>query len=103
MEKCCCLHNQRAQEKYGEIRANAIEGTEDAVGKLDSAFPDFVAVIENKGTAMEVMRGAHVDIHPNLMVAYDLQVIPEFPLPLLLLIPAMAGAILYSRFSMKRI
>lgn len=94
---------QRAQEKYEEIKADAIEGTEDAVGKLDSAFPDFVSAIENKGTAMEVMRVAHLDIHPNLMVAYDLQVIPEFPLPLLLLIPAMAGAILYGRFSMKRI
>lgn len=93
---------QRAQEKYEEIKADAIEGTEDAVSKLDSAFPDFVAAIENKGTAMEVMRVAHLDIHPNLQVAYDLQVIPEFPLPLLLLIPAMAGAILYGRFSMKR-
>lgn len=94
---------QRAQEKYGEIKADAIEGTEDAVGRLDSAFPDFVAVIENQGTAMEVMRVAHIDIHPNLQVAYNLQIIPEFPLPLLLLIPAMAGAILYGRFSMKRI
>ncbi|HEX6068089.1 MAG TPA: hypothetical protein VFZ05_04735 [Nitrososphaera sp.] len=94
---------QRAQERYGEIKADAIEGTEDAVGKLDSAFPDFVAAIENKGTDMDVMRVAHLEIHPNLMVAYNLQIIPEFPLPLLLLIPAMAGAILYGRFSMKRI
>jgi len=94
---------QRAQERYEAIKADAIEGTEDAVAKLDSAFPDFVAVIENKGTDQEVMRVAHLEIHPNLQVAYDLQIIPEFPLPLLLLIPAMAGAILYGRFSMKRI
>lgn len=94
---------QRAQEKYGEIKADAIEGTEDALAKLDSGFADFVAAIENRGTDMEVMRVAHTDIHPNLMVAYDLQIIPEFPLPLLLLIPAITGAIIYGRFFMKRI
>lgn len=93
---------QRAEEWYAEIKAGAIEDTDDAVGKLDAAFPGFVAAIEARSSAMEVMRVAHVDIHPNLMTAYDLQIIPEFPLPLLLLIPAMAGAIFYGRFYARK-
>lgn len=92
---------QRAQELYDEIRADAIEGTDNAVSTLDAAFPEFASAIESRSSAMEVMRVAHIDIHPNLMTAYDLQIIPEFPLPLLLLIPAMAGAILYGRFARK--
>jgi hypothetical protein len=92
---------QRAEELYAEIKADALQGTDDAVAKLDAGFPDFVSAIESRATAMEVMRVAHADIHPNLMVAYDLQIIPEFPLPLLLLIPAITGAIIYGRFFAK--
>lgn len=92
---------QRAEELYAEIKGDALQGTDDAVAKLDAGFPDFVSAIEANATAMEVMRVAHADIHPNLMVAYDLQVIPEFPLPLLLLIPAITGAIIYGRFFAK--
>jgi hypothetical protein len=93
---------QRAEELYAEIKADALEGSDDAVAKLDAGFPDFVSAIEANATAMEVMRVAHMDIHPNLMVAYDLQIIPEFPLPLLLLIPAITGAIIYGRFFVKK-
>lgn len=92
---------QRSEELYAEIKADALEGTDDAVAKLDAGFPDFVSAIESRAAAMEVMRVAHADIHPNLMVAYDLQIIPEFPLPLLLLIPAITGAIIYGRFFAK--
>ncbi len=93
---------QKAEELYGEIRAEAIDGTDSAIESLDAAFPDFVSAIEGEASAMEVMRVAHIQIHPNLMTAYDLQIIPEFPLPLLLLIPALAGAVLYGRLGLRR-
>jgi len=92
---------EKAQELYAEIRQSAIEGTDSAVEELDAAFPDFVSAIEDEASPMEVMRVAHVEIHPSLMTAYDLQIIPEFPLPLLVAIPALAGAILYGRFIRK--
>lgn len=91
-----------AQDKYTAIKAEAVEGTGDALSKLDAAFPKFIGAIDDKTSAMDVMKVAHLEIHPNLMVAYNLQVVPEFPLPLLVTIPAIAGAILYGRFSMKR-
>jgi hypothetical protein len=88
----------RAQELYGQIKQDAIEGSADAVAELDAAFPEFVSAIGEGAPAMDVMNIAHVRLHPSLMAAYDLQVIPEFPLPLLLLIPLLAAVVLVGRF-----
>jgi hypothetical protein len=88
----------RAQELYGQIKQDAIEGSTDAVAELDAAFPEFVSAIDEGAPAMDVMNIAHVRLHPSLMAAYDLQVIPEFPLPLLLLIPLLAAVVLIGRF-----
>jgi hypothetical protein len=88
----------RAQELYGQIKQDAIEGSTDAVAELDAAFPEFVSAIDEGAPAMDVMNIAHVRLHPSLMAAYDLQVIPEFPLPLLLLIPLLAAVVLVGRF-----
>lgn len=88
---------QRAEELYGEIKQDAVEGSADAVAELDSAFPEFVSAIGQGATPMDVMNIAHGRLHPNLMVAYDLQVIPEFPLPLLLLIPLLAAVVAIGR------
>jgi hypothetical protein len=92
---------QRAQVLYGEIKQDAIEGSAAAVEELDAAFPEFVSAIDEGAPAMDVMNIAHGRLHPNLMVAYDLQVIPEFPLPLLLLIPLLAAVVAIGRFRMK--
>jgi hypothetical protein len=88
----------RAQELYGQIKQDAIEGSADAVAELDAAFPEFVSAIGEGAPAMDVMNIAHARLHPSLMAAYDLQVIPEFPLPLLLLIPLLAAVVLVGRF-----
>jgi hypothetical protein len=44
----------------------------------------------------------HSEVHPSLQSAFNLQVIPEFPLPMLLVIPAIAGIIAATRFSALR-
>lgn len=94
---------QRAEELYGEIKQEAVEGSSDAIEELDSAFPEFVSAIDGGAPPTDVMNIAHGRLHPNLMVAYDLQVIPEFPLPLLLLIPLLAAVVAIGRFRMTRI
>lgn len=87
----------RAQELYGQIKQDAIEGSSDAVAELDAAFPEFVSAIDEGAPPMDVMNIAHGRLHPSLMAAYDLQVIPEFPLPLLLLIPLLAAIVVMGR------
>jgi hypothetical protein len=89
---------QKAQELYQEIKTRAINGTETATQNLDSAFPDFIKAIDDKASAQDVMNIAHVRIHPNLQVAYNLQVVPEFPLPLLMLLPVLGAIIAIGRF-----
>jgi hypothetical protein len=92
---------QRAEELYGQIKQDAVEGSADAVQELDSAFPEFVSAIGEGASPMDVMTMAHNRLHPNLMVAYDLQVIPEFPLPLLLLLPLLAAVVVIGRLRLK--
>jgi hypothetical protein len=89
---------KRAQEMYQQIRSKAISGSDDALKKIDGAFPDFISAIDKKASAMDVMKIAHLQIHPNLMTAYNLQVVPEFPLPLLVLIPVLGAIVAIGRF-----
>lgn len=87
-----------AQKLYQEIKPQAANGTAAAVASLDSAFPDFAKAIDDKASAQDLMNIAHVKIHPNLQVAYNLQVVPEFPLPLLVLLPVLGAIIAIGRF-----
>lgn len=89
---------RKAQQIYNEIKPQAINGTGNATKVLDSAFPDFIKAIDNKASAQDLMNIAHVRIHPNLQVAYNLQVVPEFPLPLLILLPALGAIVAIRRF-----
>ena len=89
---------KRAQNLYTEIKPQAINGTETATKNLDSAFPEFIQAIDNKASAEDLMNIGHVKIHPNLQVAYNLQVVPEFPLPLLVLLPVLGAIVAIGRF-----
>lgn len=65
---------EKAQELYQQqIKTKAIPGTENAVKALDSAFPAFVKAISDKASPMDVMSVAHLRVHPNLMLAFNLQ------------------------------
>lgn len=88
---------KRAQDLYTEIKPQAISGTETATRGLDSAFPEFIQAIDNRASAQDLMNIGHVKIHPNLMMAYNLQVVPEFPLPLLILLPVLGAIVVIGR------
>lgn len=89
---------KRAQDLYTQIKPQAISGTETATKSLDSAFPEFIQAIDNKASAQDLMNIGHIKIHPSLMMAYNLQVVPEFPLPLLILLPVLAAIVMIGRF-----
>jgi hypothetical protein len=93
---------ERAQEIYNQIKQDAAQGSENAVEELDGAFPDFVSAIDSGMPAMDVMNIAHTRLHPNLQIAYNLQVVPEFPLPLLLLLPLLATVVIIGRLKSTR-
>lgn len=91
----------RSQELYGQIKSKALSNATDAVGKLDAGFANLVKAIDNKSPNDDVDTIIHGEIHTNMIVAYNLQVVPEFPFPLLILLPVLGAIVAIGRFRMK--
>ncbi len=88
----------RAQELFDtKLKAMAEANATEAVTALDSNLRKLKQAIDDKAMPDEVDTIVHADIHPNIQQAYNLQVIPEFPLPILLAILGVATVVAYSR------
>ena len=57
--------------------------------------------LNNKANANTVMMDVHVKIHSDLISGYNIQPIPEFPMPVLLVIISIIGMIAITRFGPK--
>jgi len=66
--------------------------------KISTAFTKFLQDINNKADGNTVMTDVHMQIHPNLVSAYNIQTVPEFPMPALLVIISIVGVIVITRF-----
>lgn len=73
-----------------------------AVDRIEASLVELREAINNEASPADIMTIVHAQIHPNMQVAYNLQIIPEFPLPLLLIIPAIAGIIAITRINALR-
>ena len=75
--------------------------------KISAGFTKLVQDLNNKADANTIMNDVHVGIHPTLIDAYSIQeptahgtepsVVPEFPLPALLIIVSIAGVVVATR------
>lgn len=77
--------------------ANATEITAD----LEAGLEHLIEAIDNREPFEDVEVIVHTEVHPNLQKAYNLRVVPEFPLPLLLTLPAIAGIITATRIGSR--
>lgn len=74
--------------------------------KISDGFAKLVQDLNNKADVNTIMVDVHVGIHPTLIEAYNIQeagahgesAVPEFPMPALLSIIAIAGAVVATRF-----
>lgn len=74
--------------------------------KISNGFTKLVQDLNNKADVNTIMMDVHVGIHPTLIEAYNIQeagahgesAVPEFPMPALLSIIAIAGAVIATRF-----
>ena len=66
--------------------------------KVSAAFTKLIQDINNKADGNTVMTDVHIQIHPNLISAYNIQAVPEFPMPALLVIISIVGVIAITRF-----
>ena len=80
-------------KKYPNVTENS---------KISDAFTELNQQLDNKAAGNDVMITVHTKIHPNLITGYNIQVVPEFPMPALLVIISIIGMIAITRFrSMK--
>ncbi|TLX85036.1 MAG: hypothetical protein E6K98_01260, partial [Thaumarchaeota archaeon] len=54
--------------------------------KIDTLFTNLLRDLNNKADANTIMMDVHVKIHPGLISGYDIEPIPESPMPVLLVI-----------------
>jgi hypothetical protein len=66
--------------------------------KVSTAFTKLLQDINNKADGNTVMTDVHMQIRPNLVSAYNIQTVPEFPIPALLVIISIIGMIAITRF-----
>ena len=75
------------------VEANATE----AVTALEAGLDKLEQAIDDKASPDDVSVIAHTEVHANIQKAFSLQVVPEFPLAALLLIPAIMSTIVIHR------
>jgi hypothetical protein len=96
------LANRTIQLFNDQVRELAPDNATEAVADLEAGLQNLKQAIDNREMPTDVEVILHTEVHPNLQAAYNLQVAPEFPLPLLMILPAIAGIIAATRISALR-
>jgi len=87
-----------AQQMFSDVASKYPDKSSDNA-KISSALAKLVQDLTNKADANTIMIDAHVDIHPTIISAYNIQEakVPEFPMPALLAIISIAGVVAATR------
>jgi hypothetical protein len=88
----------RALELFDtKLKAMADANATEAVTKLDAGLEHLKQAIDDKEPPEDVDTIIHSEVHPNIQAAFNLQVIPEFPYPILAVIMGITSVIAYTR------
>jgi hypothetical protein len=104
------VHYQSAQDMAArtqalfsdQVKELAPANSTEIVADLEAGLDHLIQAIDDREPFADVEVIVHSEVHPNLQSAFNLQVIPEFPLPMLLVIPAIAGIVAATRISALR-
>jgi len=80
-----------------KLKAMADANATQSISALEAGLQKFKAAIDNKEPHDEVEMISHTDVHPHLQEAFNLQVVPEFPLPILAALVGIGTVVAYSR------
>jgi hypothetical protein len=80
-----------ARDMFAKVRTMAPANVTSSLDRADSGLADLQKAIADKAPADRVDEIVHGTIHPNLQAAFNLQVVPEFPLPVVGVIAAVIG------------
>ncbi len=85
-----------AQNMLNNLQSIAPSNTLPYLGKAATALNELKQKIDAKATGNDVMMVVHEQIHPNLISAFNIQAVPEFPIPTLLVMISFVGIIVMS-------
>lgn len=99
-----------AQNMFNDLAAKNTDKS-DSNTKISAAFTKLVQDLDNKADVNTIMNDVHINLHPVLISAYNVQeaaekdtgyiiipAVPEFPLPAMLIVISIAGTIVATRF-----
>jgi len=88
----------KAQDLFdSKLKAMAEANATQAVTDLDAALKHLKQAIDDKAPHDDVDVIVHSEVHSNIQMAYNLQIIPEFPLPLLMIVSALGAIVSATR------
>jgi hypothetical protein len=91
-----------AQIMFNNLRSSVPSSASPYLDKTSNALMDLKQAINSKESGNDIMTIVHMQIHPNLISAFNVQAVPEFPLPILLIVISFIGIVVMSRVFPKR-
>lgn len=86
-----------AGAQFANLRDLAPEDKPEIVGELGKAIDSLKTVVDSKSPIEDVEILVHGEIHPRLQAIFNLQVVPEFPYPVMLVVASISGVIIVTR------
>ncbi|HXX06216.1 MAG TPA: hypothetical protein VEJ68_05265 [Candidatus Bathyarchaeia archaeon] len=90
-----------AQVMFNNLKSISPTSSSPYLDKIDSALTSLKQAIDSKESGDDVMMIVHMQIHPNLISAFNIQSVPEFPIPVLLAIVSFIGIVAISKIPTK--
>jgi hypothetical protein len=86
---------------FNNLKSMTPSSSSPYLDKIGNELVDLKQAINSKESGNDVMTIVHMKIHPDFISGFNIQVIPEFAAPILLVIISVMGTIIISRFVPK--
>lgn len=92
-----------SQSMFGDLKSMAPSSASTYLVTIGNALGDLQQAIGAKESGNDVMMIVHVKIHPNFISAFDIQTVPEFPMPVLLVLFSFVVIVTMSRYAVSKL
>ncbi|MDR3782819.1 MAG: hypothetical protein P4K92_05900 [Candidatus Nitrosotalea sp.] len=86
-----------SQSMFEDLKSNATSGASPYLDKVGTALGSLQQAIGAKESGNDVMTIVHMQIHPNFISGLNIQVVPEFPMPILLVMLSFISVIIITK------
>ncbi len=87
-----------AYSMLNNTQSMAPSNTMSYLNKAVSGLGELKQKIDSQGSGNDVMTIVHLQIHPNLISGFNIEAVPEFPVPILLVLVSFVGIVIMSKF-----